>query len=98
MAHSGTLRRTGNGGTRVARLYPSTVLRLPIAPQLMEQQHTPPGSDPGVSPGSRARVVFDRAVEIESPADRQAYLARTCGDDLPLRRIVDALLRAYEQA
>ena len=55
-----------------------------------QQQHTPPGSngsngsDSGVSAGTSARAVFDRVLEIESPADRlwvytRAWLRRELG-------------------
>ena len=45
-----------------------------------------------------ARAVFDHALEIHSPVDRQAYLAQVCGDDTGLRQKVDALLNAHEHA
>src|SRR5688500_3598587 len=45
-----------------------------------------------------ARSVFDRALEIESPAEREAYLARACGDQASLRQKVDALLAAHGDA
>src|SRR5688500_9117431 len=49
-------------------------------------------------PSPSARSVFDHALEIESPAQRETYLSGACGDDPTLRRKVDALLAAYEQA
>src|SRR5688500_4900310 len=49
-------------------------------------------------PAPGARAVFDHAVEIDSPAERQAYLAQACGDNAGLRQQVDALLQAYEAA
>ena len=45
-----------------------------------------------------ARSVFDHALEIDSPARRQAYLSEACGGDATLRQKVDALLAAHEQA
>src|SRR3982750_4682178 len=45
-----------------------------------------------------ARAVFDHALEIESPAQRLAYLAEACGGEPALRQQGDALLAAYEQA
>src|SRR5688500_2186555 len=45
-----------------------------------------------------ARAVFDRALDIHAPAQRQAYLAQACGDDSALRQQVDALLKAYDMA
>ena len=44
------------------------------------------------------RSVFDQALEIESPAERETYLCGACGGDLELRQKVDALLAACEQA
>src|SRR5262245_5868546 len=45
-----------------------------------------------------AKQVFDRAVEIESRADREAYLAQACAGSAQLRQRVEALLRAYERS
>ncbi len=45
----------------------------------------------------RVRAVFDEAVLIEPPA-RNAYLDRTCGDDIALRSEVIRLLVAHENA
>src|SRR5262249_33284265 len=45
-----------------------------------------------------AKAIFDEAVEITIPADRQAYLDRACGESTELRKKVDALLFAYDQA
>ncbi len=42
-----------------------------------------------------AETIFNTALAFE-PAQRPAYLVGACGDDLPLRRRVDALLRAHE--
>jgi tetratricopeptide (TPR) repeat protein/serine/threonine protein kinase len=42
--------------------------------------------------------VFCSAVELESPAERAAYLDGACGDDLNLRRRVERLLEAHAQA
>ncbi|MCI0742644.1 MAG: hypothetical protein L0Y72_26725 [Gemmataceae bacterium] len=47
---------------------------------------------------ANVKAVFDHALEIESPADRQAYLEKTCADAPDLRQKVEALLRAYVQA
>jgi serine/threonine protein kinase/tetratricopeptide (TPR) repeat protein len=44
------------------------------------------------------KAIFDRALEIESAADRQAFLEKACAGDAELRRKVEGLLRAYEQA
>src|SRR3954469_9455898 len=45
-----------------------------------------------------ARAIFDRAVEIESTAERDDYVLRECADDVELRARVQGLLGAYEQA
>src|SRR5688500_12549622 len=50
------------------------------------------------SPSPSARAIFDHAVEVDSPARRQAYLAEAWGDDAGLRQTVNALLRAYANA
>ena len=39
-------------------------------------------------------TIFNEAVRIDSPAERKAFLDRSCGDDLELRENVEALLRA----
>ena len=46
----------------------------------------------------RVKAVFDRAAEIESPADREAYLAEACAGHDEVRREVDSLLRAHGDA
>jgi len=42
--------------------------------------------------------LFSAAVQIADPAERAACLDRTCGGNSELRRRVEALLKAYEQA
>src|SRR5262249_14379643 len=49
-------------------------------------------------PPSDLRAVFDRAMELESPADRARYLAQACGTDAAVRREVDTLLKAFGKA
>jgi non-specific serine/threonine protein kinase/serine/threonine-protein kinase len=49
-------------------------------------------------PQLTAKAVFDCAHEIDSPAERQAYLAQACADAPELRQKVEALLKAYEEA
>jgi tetratricopeptide (TPR) repeat protein len=44
------------------------------------------------------KAIFDAAAEITDPADRAAYLDRACTGAPDVRREVDALLRALEQA
>jgi WD40 repeat protein/serine/threonine protein kinase len=46
----------------------------------------------------RLMALFDEAVEIASPAEREAYLASACAGRPELRKQVDALLEAYEVA
>src|SRR5262245_27264354 len=50
--------------------------------------------------GSIADVksIFGKALEITSPAEREAYLAGACGDDPRLRAEVESLLQAGEAA
>src|SRR5262245_41941024 len=45
-----------------------------------------------------AKDLFDHAVEIESPSDRDAYLDQVCAGLPELRAKVEALLLAYEAA
>jgi serine/threonine protein kinase len=45
-----------------------------------------------------AKAIFDEAVELPSPAERQAYLDQACAGAPELRLKVEALLKAYEQA
>jgi serine/threonine protein kinase/tetratricopeptide (TPR) repeat protein len=49
-------------------------------------------------PAPTARAVFDHAVEIDSPAERKAYLDEVCAEAPELRDRVEGLLRAHEQA
>jgi serine/threonine protein kinase/tetratricopeptide (TPR) repeat protein len=49
-------------------------------------------------PALTAKAVFDRAHEIDSPAERRAYLDAVCADAPALRARVEALLRAYDEA
>lgn len=44
------------------------------------------------------KTVFDRALEIESPADRAAYLDAACAGAPDVRHKVEELLRAYAEA
>src|SRR5262249_36408128 len=55
--------------------------------------------DRAMNPDSRkAKAIFDRAVEIESPSDREAFVLRECAEDPGLRAKVLGLLGAYDQA
>ncbi len=44
------------------------------------------------------RALFESAVDIESAAAREAYLRRRCAGDAELRRQVESLLAAHDQA
>ncbi len=44
------------------------------------------------------RSIFLAAIDIDSPAERGAYVARACGDDAQLRADVQALLAAHGQS
>jgi serine/threonine protein kinase/WD40 repeat protein len=50
------------------------------------------------TPVPSAKAIFDQAVELPSSAERQAYLDEACAAAPEVRRRVEALLRAYEQA
>jgi hypothetical protein len=41
-------------------------------------------------------TIFAAALERSDPAERAAYLDTACGNDVALRRRVEALLRAHE--
>ena len=47
---------------------------------------------------NRVQAVFGAALECEAAADRAAVLDRECSTDPELRRRVEALLRAHDQA
>jgi eukaryotic-like serine/threonine-protein kinase len=44
------------------------------------------------------RSIFIAALEKDDPAERAAYLAQACADDLPLRERIERLLKAHEPA
>jgi serine/threonine protein kinase len=44
------------------------------------------------------RDLFVAALQREDPADRAAYLAEACGEDVALRQRIDRLLRLYAEA
>src|SRR5262245_38810084 len=48
--------------------------------------------------GPGVKAVFDRALEIESAAEREAYLAEACAGDPVVRQKVEGLMRAYADA
>ena len=50
------------------------------------------------TPANSVKAVFDQAVEIDTPADRAAFLDRACAGDPGLRDRVEGLLRAYADA
>jgi serine/threonine protein kinase len=43
------------------------------------------------------RQIFEKAIEIEAPDERAAYVRRECGDNIALIERVNALLRAHDQ-
>src|SRR5262249_31692189 len=47
-------------------------------------------------PTPTARAIFDHAHEIQSLAERQAYLDQACAGDSELRKVVDGLLAAHD--
>ena len=51
----------------------------------------------GTEPKS-VKAIFDEAAELGDKDARRAYLDCACGDDLELRRKVDALLQAHQGA
>ncbi len=50
------------------------------------------------APSPNAKAVFDQAVELASATERRAYLDQACAADPEVRRKVEWLLQAYEQA
>jgi non-specific serine/threonine protein kinase/serine/threonine-protein kinase len=46
----------------------------------------------------RANELFLNALDIASPAERQAYLDTACGEEVPLRQAVEVLLQAHAAA
>ncbi len=49
-------------------------------------------------PAPNVRAVFDRALDIDTAADRQAYLDAACAAAPEVRQKVEALLKAYQDA
>ena len=50
------------------------------------------------SPLQREAEIFAAALEIESPADREAFLASACGDDAAIRGRIERLLGRQREA
>ena len=50
-----------------------------------------------ISRVDRAAAILDRALELNS-TERDAYMEGACGDDVELRKEVEAMLRAHEEA
>ncbi|HEV3386793.1 MAG TPA: serine/threonine-protein kinase, partial [Gemmata sp.] len=46
----------------------------------------------------RVNELFLKAFELPDPSARNEFLARECGDDLDLRRAVETLLKAHDEA
>ena len=49
-------------------------------------------------PLSQVKAIFDQAIETEPGQQREELLCRACADDLDMRRRVEVLLHAYEEA
>src|SRR5204863_9874749 len=49
-------------------------------------------------PAMTEATIFETALEKPDPAERSAYLDAACGGDAALRRRVEELLRAHDQA
>jgi serine/threonine protein kinase len=49
-------------------------------------------------PSPNAKSIFGRALEIESPAERAAFLDEACRGDARLRSEVEGLLQAHDRA
>ena len=47
---------------------------------------------------SQTKQIFDRAIEIPSPNEREKYLEQMCDSDLELRSRVDELIQAYHKS
>ena len=43
------------------------------------------------------QAIFNAARELQSPQEREQYLARACGDDRRLREAVEELLRVCDE-
>ncbi len=46
----------------------------------------------------REKAIFLSALDCETSQERELYLAQACGEDMPLRRVVNGLLAAHEQS
>ncbi len=53
-------------------------------------------SRPILNSSQREKSLFLEALDIESPEARSAFLDKACGDDQPLRKRLESLLRATE--
>src|SRR5947199_6850472 len=78
------------------KLLRAEVERLLRARSLMGSFHEGLGHAENQPP--KLMAVFHNAVEIKSPAEREAYLASACAGRPGLRQQLDALLEAYEVA
>ena len=50
------------------------------------------------APSNREETIFERALGMDSPKARDAYLREACGDDEALRERLQGLLAAYDRA
>ena len=63
----------------------------------MKDDPNPPAPDPAQPSQDRADAIFDAALDLP-PAQRAAYLDKACRQDAGLRRHVENLLKAHENA
>ncbi len=68
------------------------------APKPVTNTHEEPVSAPRSSGPPTIEGLFIAALDKATRAERDAFLAEACGDDVDRRRRVDALLLAYEDA
>jgi hypothetical protein len=48
------------------------------------------------APNNREKEIFEQALEIESDAERLAFVRKACGEDAALCARVQVLLKSYE--
>ena len=51
----------------------------------------------GTSANQREEKLFAAAIELQ-PSQRRAYLSEACADDLELRKKIESLLQAHDEA
>ena len=50
------------------------------------------------APSIREETIFERALGMDSPQARDAYLCEACGEDMALRERLQGLLAAHDRA